>query len=47
MPWKIVERPQAITILLSPLQVRWVLDPKLTLEEFWPSKKCLAVWEED
>jgi hypothetical protein len=38
------ERSHAISVRLSPLQVRCVLDPKLTLEEFWQSRKCLAVW---
>ena len=40
------ERSHALSVRLSPLQVRCVLDPKLTLEEWWQSKKCLAVWEE-
>ncbi len=37
----------AISVRLSPLQVRCVLDPKVTLEQFWQEEKCLAVWEED
>jgi|SRR5262245_52546930 hypothetical protein len=41
------ERSHPISVRLSPLQVRCLLDPKLTLEEFWQSKKCLAVWEAD
>jgi hypothetical protein len=40
------ERSHAISVRLSPLQIRCVLDPKLTLEEFWQSGKCLAVWSE-
>jgi hypothetical protein len=36
-----------ISVRLSPLQIRCVLDAKLTLEEFWQSKKCLAVWCEE
>jgi hypothetical protein len=40
------ERSHPISVRLSPLQVRCALDPKLTLEEFWQSRKCLAVWEE-
>jgi hypothetical protein len=38
------ERSHAISVRLSPLHVRCVLDAKLTLEEWWQSKKCLAVW---
>ncbi len=38
------ERSHALSVRLSPLQVRCVLEPKLTLEEFWQSRKCLAVW---
>ena len=41
------ERSHPISVRLSPLQVRCVLDPKLTLEEFWQSKKCLAVWVDE
>ncbi len=40
-------RSHPISVRLSPLQVRCVLDAKLTLEEWWQSKKCLAVWEGD
>lgn len=35
----------AISIRLSPLSIRVVGDPKMTLEQFWQYKKCLAVWE--
>jgi hypothetical protein len=41
------ERSHPISVRLSPLQVRCVVDPKLTLEEFWQSKKCLAVWTDE
>jgi hypothetical protein len=41
------QRSHAIGVRLSPLHVGYVLDPKLTLEEFWQSKKCLAVWSEE
>ncbi len=41
------QRSHAISVRLSPLQVRCVLDPKLTLEEFWQTRKCLAVWTEE
>jgi hypothetical protein len=41
------ERSHPISVRLSPLHVRCVLEPKLTLEEWWQSKKCLAVWSEE
>ena len=41
------QRSHPISVRLSPLQIRCVLDAKLTLEEFWQSKKCLAVWVEE
>ena len=34
-----------IGIRLSPLTIPVTGDPKLTLEQFWQRKKCLAVWE--
>lgn len=36
----------AISIRLSPLHIHVVGDPKVTLEQFWQERKCLAVWEE-
>jgi hypothetical protein len=36
----------ALSIRLSPLTVRCVLDPRLTLEKWWQREKCLAVWDE-
>ena len=36
----------AISIRLSPLQIPCHGFAKLTLEKFWQSKKCLAVWIE-
>lgn len=36
-----------ISVRLSPLTVRVTSDPKLTLEQFWQRKKCLAVWDEE
>ena len=36
-----------ISVRLSPLQVRCVLEPKLTLEEFWQGRKCLAIWSDE
>ncbi len=39
------ERSHAISVTLSPLTIKCCLNPKLTLEKFWQSKKVLAVWE--
>ncbi len=36
-----------ISIRLSPLHIHVVGDPKMTLEQFWQEKKCLAVWEDE
>jgi len=36
----------AISIRLSPLTIKATGDPKLTLEQFWQRKKCLAVWDD-
>lgn len=36
-----------ISIRLSPLHILATGHPKMTLENFWQSKKCLAVWEHD
>ena len=41
------ERSHPISVRLSPLHIRSVLDAKLTLEEWWQAKKCLAVWEDE
>jgi hypothetical protein len=41
------ERSHPISVRLSPLQVRCALDSRLTLEEFWQTRKCLAVWVEE
>jgi hypothetical protein len=40
------EASHAISIRLSPLQVRCSVEPKMTLEQFWQEKKCLAIWSE-
>jgi hypothetical protein len=37
----------AISIRLSPLQIKVAGNSKMTLEQFWQDKKCLAVWEEE
>jgi hypothetical protein len=36
-----------ISIRLSPLTIRVTGVPKLTLEQFWQRKKCLAVWDDE
>ena len=36
-----------IGVRLSPLTIRCVIKPKMTLENFWQSKKCLAVYKGD
>jgi hypothetical protein len=41
------EASHATSIMLSPLHIKVVGDPKMTLEKFWQSKKCLAIWIED
>jgi hypothetical protein len=37
----------SLSIRLSPLHIKYFSNPKLTLENFWQSKKCLAVWENE
>jgi hypothetical protein len=41
------ERSHPISVRLSPLHIRCALDPSQTLESWWQSKKCLAVWDDD
>ncbi len=33
-----------ISVRLSPLHIKVTGDPKMTLEQFWQERKCLAVW---
>jgi hypothetical protein len=35
-----------LSIRLSPLQIKVTGNPKMTLEKFWQSKKCLATWDD-
>ena len=42
--WK-GERSHPISERLSPLAIPCCLEPRKSLESFWQSKKCLAVWE--
>lgn len=37
----------AISIRLSPLHIKVVGDDKMTLENYWQSKKCLAIWNNE
>jgi len=37
----------ALSVRLSPLQIKVVGSDKMTLEKFWQRKKCLAVWVSD
>ncbi len=41
------ESSHKISVRLSPLTIKVVLNAKTTLEKFWQEKKCLAVWEEE
>lgn len=36
-----------LSIRLSPLTIRATGEPKLTLEQFWQKRKCLAIWEDE
>ena len=36
----------SISVRLSPLHIKLVGNPKKTLEQFWQSKKCLAIWRD-
>jgi hypothetical protein len=36
----------AISVRLSPLQITVIGNMKMTLEQFWQDRKCLAVWFE-
>lgn len=40
------EASHALSIRLSPLQIKATVEPRMTLEQFWQEKKCLAVWDE-
>jgi hypothetical protein len=44
--WK-GQASHAISVRLSPLHIHVVGDSKMTLEQFWQEKKCLAVWEDE
>lgn len=44
--WK-KQASHPISIRLSPLHIHVVGDSKMTLEQFWQEKKCLAVWKDE
>ncbi len=35
-----------ISVRLSPLTIKVIGNPKMTLEKFWQEKKCLAIWSD-
>jgi hypothetical protein len=37
----------SISVRLSPLHIKVTGDPKITLEQFWQERKCLALWVDD
>lgn len=39
------DRSHPISVRLSPLHIACAADPRMTLEEWWQAKKCLAVWD--
>jgi hypothetical protein len=39
-------RSHKISVRLSPLTIKVISNPKITLEKFWQEKKCLAVWQD-
>lgn len=39
------EKSHKVSIRLSPLHIKVVGHHKMTLEQFWQEKKCLAIWE--
>lgn len=40
------EASHPISIRLSPLHIKLVGNQKMTIEKYWQTKKCLAVWED-
>lgn len=38
------KRSHSISDRLSPIHIKCCISPKLTLEKYWQTKKCLAVW---
>jgi hypothetical protein len=40
------EYSHKISVRLSPLHIKCIVSPKMTLEKFWQNKKCLAIWSD-
>jgi hypothetical protein len=40
------QRSHALSVRLSPVTIKASVDPTMTLEKFWQTRKCLAVWED-
>lgn len=40
------KRSHPISVRLSPLHIKCALHPSMTLESWWQTKKCLAVWDD-
>lgn len=40
-------RSHKMSVRLSPLTIKVIGNPKMTLEKFWQEKKCLALWVDD
>jgi hypothetical protein len=39
------EASHPLSIRLSPLHIKAAGHPRMTLEQFWQDKKCLAIWQ--
>jgi len=39
------EASHPLSIRLSPLHIKAAGQPRMTLEQFWQDKKCLAIWQ--
>jgi len=39
-------RSHKISVRLSPLTIKVACNHKMTLEQFWQEKKCLAIWDD-
>ena len=40
------DRSHPLSVRLSPVTIEVTGDPRTTLEKFWQTRKCLAVWED-
>jgi hypothetical protein len=41
------DRSHALSVRLSPVTIKASADRTMTLEKFWQTRKCLAVWEDE